>query len=84
MHPQLGTPQIYHDQMNIIAQHLWEIKNEPEWNLASNEEIFHPISDDMICSIIPKYGKKLKCNKLWYQHQSLPTWYKIAKLKKKK
>ena len=29
MNPQTGTPQIYHDQMNIIAQHLWEIKNIP-------------------------------------------------------
>jgi deoxyuridine 5'-triphosphate nucleotidohydrolase len=29
MHPQQGTPQMYHDQLNIIAQHLWEIKHTP-------------------------------------------------------
>ena len=31
MHPQLGIPQLYHDQLNIIGEHLWQLKNDPEW-----------------------------------------------------
>jgi deoxyuridine 5'-triphosphate nucleotidohydrolase len=32
MHPQLGIPQVYQDQMNVIGKHLWEIQNDPEWH----------------------------------------------------
>ena len=38
MNPQLGIPQLYHDQMNIIGQHLWDIKYEPEWNEKEKDE----------------------------------------------
>ena len=31
MQPQMGIPQVYMDQMNIIGQHLWEIQNDPAW-----------------------------------------------------
>lgn len=29
IHPQKGIPQLYHDQMNVIAQHLFDIKYNP-------------------------------------------------------
>ena len=32
MHPQLGIPQLYHDQLNVIGEHLWQLKNDPEWH----------------------------------------------------
>ena len=84
MHPQKGTPQLYHDQMNIIAQHLWDIKNEPEWTINSNEEVVHPVSANLLQNISGKYKKNLKMNKLWYQQHSLPPWYKVAKVKKRR
>ena len=31
MHPQLGVPQIYHDQLNVIGEHLWDLRYDPEW-----------------------------------------------------
>ena len=31
MHSQKGIPQMYHDQMNVIGKHLWELSNDPEW-----------------------------------------------------
>ena len=31
MHPQLGVPQLYHDQLNVIGEHLWQLQNDPEW-----------------------------------------------------
>ena len=84
MNPQLGTPQLYHDQVNIIAQHLYEIKNEPEWNLASNEEIVHPVTNELLKSMGKSGTKYLKCNKLWSQLHQLPSWYRIAKVKKRR
>ena len=38
IHPQLGIPQLYHDQMNVIGQHLFDIKYidniEPDFTRA--------------------------------------------------
>ena len=31
MHPQLGIPQLYHDQLNVIGEHLWQLHNNPKW-----------------------------------------------------
>ena len=31
MQPQMGIPQVYQDQMNVIGKHLWEIHNDPDW-----------------------------------------------------
>ena len=39
MHPQLGVPQMFQDQLNIIGEHLWELKNDPEWNEAIEEAL---------------------------------------------
>ena len=41
MHPQKGIPQLYHDQMNVIGKHLWEMCNDPEW--SSDIEDFLPL-----------------------------------------
>ena len=42
MHPQLGLPQLYHDQLNVIGKHLWEIKDNPAWKKKVNESIVQP------------------------------------------
>ena len=39
MNPQLGLPQLYHDQMNVIARHLWDISNDAEWSERVNNAI---------------------------------------------
>ena len=36
MQPQMGIPQVYQDQMNIIGQHLWDIQNDPDWSERVN------------------------------------------------
>ena len=42
IHPQYGIPQLYHDQLNLIGQHLWDMKNEPQWNKSVDEAIIYP------------------------------------------
>ena len=42
MHPQQGISQLYHDQMNIIGQYLWDITNNPEWQQDVNAAIIQP------------------------------------------
>ena len=39
MHPQLGIPQLYHDQLNVIGEHLWQLKNDPEWRKDVEEAL---------------------------------------------
>ena len=39
MHPQEGVPQLYHDQLNILGSHLWQLKYDPEWNSAVEEAL---------------------------------------------
>ena len=39
MHPQLGRPQLYQDQLNIIGEHLWELQNDPEWQQEIEEAL---------------------------------------------
>ena len=84
MHPQFGIPQLYHDQLNIIGQHLWSIKNDPETNKHRLEEVAHPISPTMQATVNALGKKKLGKHRLWYLLQRLPKWYKIAALKKRK
>ena len=38
MHPQEGIPQLYHDQLNILGNHLWQLCYDPEWNTAVEED----------------------------------------------
>ena len=37
MHPQLGILQLYHDQLNVIGEHLWQLHNDPEWREEVDE-----------------------------------------------
>jgi len=41
MHSQKGIPQLYHDQLNIVGKHLWDIAYDPEW--SSDIEDFLPL-----------------------------------------
>ena len=59
-HPQYGVPQLYHDQMNIIASHLWEMSNKPEWNIEENESIIAPYVLDKDNNVKKKYKAKVK------------------------
>ena len=33
---QLGIPQLFHDQMNVIAKHLWELDNDPSYGTSDS------------------------------------------------
>lgn len=50
IHPTLGTPQLYFDQLNIIAKHLYECKTEEEIVLESDHII------PAICHVKKKKG----------------------------
>ena len=39
MHPQLGIPQLYHDQLNIISDHLWDLRYDLEWHAAAKDAL---------------------------------------------
>lgn len=82
MHPQHGIPQLYHDQMNHIGKHLWEIANDPAWQKDISEEIAQPITDATIKSINAKTLRKLGHDQYWHLLHKLPEWFKISKMKK--
>ena len=39
MHPQMGIPQLYQDQLNVIAEHLWDLRHDPEWHNEIEEAL---------------------------------------------
>ena len=39
MHPQLGIPQLYHDQLNIISDHIWDLRYNPEWHAEAEDAL---------------------------------------------
>ena len=39
MHPEKGIPQLYQDQLNIIGDHLWELRYNPEWQSKIEEAL---------------------------------------------
>jgi len=41
MHSQHGIPQLYHDQLNVIGEHLWHLKHDPEF--LEDAEEFLPL-----------------------------------------
>ena len=84
IHPQLGIPQMYHDQMNIIASHLWDIKNSPEWNKSTKEEIIYPLDDEKAKNINNMNDKKLNKNQQWSMYKKMKPWYKVGSIKKRK
>ena len=78
MHPQYGIPQLYHDQLNIIGRHLWEIKNDPVWHTKVNEElVVFPTETAHIHALKSTNKKKLNMNKQWSELHSMPNWYKL-------
>ena len=84
IHPQLGIPQIYHDQLNIIAEHLREIKNDPMWQTDAKEMVVHKLTERMENKIKAEYNKPFGVHKMWHMLVRTPKWYKIASLKKRK
>jgi dUTP pyrophosphatase len=84
MHPQLGVPQMYHDQMNIIGEHLWDIAHDPVWQQKIKEEIALPITPKSAFRIMKLTRARLGKDNFWDLLHKLPTWYKIATLKKAK
>ena len=38
-HSQLGIPQLFHDQLNVIAQHLWDLDNDPAFASSRSSTI---------------------------------------------
>jgi deoxyuridine 5'-triphosphate nucleotidohydrolase len=84
IHPQYGIPQMYHDQLNVIGKHLWEIRNTPEWNTKVQEEIVFHLADEQKLKIEKDHKKKLGSNKLWHQMHHAPKGSKLAALKKRK
>ena len=39
MHPQLGVLQLYHDQLNVIGEQLWDLRYNPEWQKDIEEAL---------------------------------------------
>ena len=82
MHPQYGIPQLYHDQLNIIGRHLWEIKNDPQWQQKIDEElVILPHNTSQIKKLTINNHKKLNKNRLWSDMRRLPNWYKLKTVK---
>ena len=82
MHPQLGVPQLYHDQMNIIGKHLWDIAHDPQWTTEPNIEPVFPITPQRASKITKLFRNKLGKDKYWSLIKQLPKWYKLATIKK--
>ena len=59
MHPQFGVPQIHHDQLNIIAAHLQEIKEDV------NTQRFNNNSDVILPTVNKLTRRKLKETNEW-------------------
>ena len=79
MHPQLGTPQMYHDQMNVVAEHLWEIRNSPEWQKRADEAIVYAPQATTHNKLL-----RLLNDPEWHHIRGLHVRFKIAALKKRK
>ena len=56
MQPQFGMPHLYHDEMNIVGKHLWEMRHRPEWTKSFDENIISPY-------ILNNKGDVKKCYK---------------------
>ena len=54
MNPQTGTPQLYHDQMNLIAQHLWEMKHIPTKHDGTIVTLNKVIFNNGLTKILPR------------------------------
>ena len=83
MHPQQGLPQLYRDQLNIVGQHMWELRHDPEWNARTEgalpilQAVWDPDSN------IPS-TKALKISKLITKGMKLSSLKKQRKLTRTK
>ena len=61
MHPQFGVPHLYHDQLNIVAKHLWELSHKPQWYKQLDDSVITPyvLTEDQK-EIKPKYNRHAK------------------------
>jgi hypothetical protein len=82
MHSQTGIPQIYHDQMNIIGEHLWDIDHDPQWQETMKEELALPITPAKASRIMKLTRAKMRKDKFWSLLHQLPKWYKVTVMKK--
>ncbi len=83
MHPQYGIPQLYHDQMNIIGKHLWEMQHDPVFHKDPNKQPVPAISTRLEAQIKQMSTKPFGRHRLWHTVNRLPKWYKLAALKKR-
>ena len=61
MHPMLGVPQLHHDQLNVIAKHLQEIKQDTQLQRDTH-------NDDVVRPFVNKLTRrKLKETPEWFK-----------------
>lgn len=56
LHPQHGIPQLYHDQLNVIAEHIFNIQHEQPTSVRSK--------DTSIINMIEEFNDPLQINKV--------------------
>ena len=79
MHPQEGMPMIYHDQLNIIAQHLKEMKLEDEEKIETYQRYLQEIIPKI--SVIKSRKKKAKLTRRLLKSQQ--DWHDWGKAEHK-
>ena len=80
MHPQFGVPHLHHDQMNLIASHLWELRHKPEWDIEATESIITPYVLNKDSTVKAKHKSKVK---FLYSHPTINQMSSNIKIPKK-
>ena len=75
IHPQYGIPQLYHDQLNIIGKHLFEIRNEPQWNKEVDDAIIYPEKPKILSAT---------AREEWLRNINVHACIKVQALKRRK
>ena len=61
IHPQHGVPQMYHDQLDVIGKHLWDLCHHKKLKKWTPVELQHVTITDNIKKILPRHViRKLK------------------------
>ena len=82
MHPQYGIPQLYHDQMNIIGKHLWDMKHADP--TITDDEVIIPNIQEALLAKITNNAKKIGKHRLWSMIHAMPKWKVIKALKSRR
>ena len=62
IHPQLGVPQIYHDQLDVIGKHLWNICHENKYRKWTPVQLQEVEISNSIKQLLPRHViRKLTC-----------------------